>query len=497
MKEPGAQQQRPGAHENSARVLEILRAHGKHATSFQILEPGYTYWFDEESASPGAVVAYVRSGSFRVTAGVPIAAEAGLAGVTSRFLTASEEAGDRVLFFSADDEFLQVLRAAPGNRSFDAVPIGLQPEWDPSQYSTEGRNRRSLRAQIARASNKGVTVRRIHSHEVTDAHGGIRHQIEEVLRRWLDGRRMSVMHFLVDLSPFHAAEERRYYLAEHAGEAVGFLAAIPVYQRQGWFFEDIVRAPNAPNGTVELLVDRAMSDAAEAGESYVTLGLAPLAGISTEAGEHRRMRQVLHACYRHLGALYQFTGVHQFKQRFRPDCWRTQYLVQCPPGLGVRGFHAVLRAFAGRGLLAFGFDTLRRLLGRISTRVWVATFLMLAILLIPWTVLIASVDGVYWFGSRRVQLAWTVFDSLMVGALITLGGMVHRGHRLARPLSGLLALATGTDLVLTTVQWLQLHHDANRLFVLAGHLGPLLATCLLVAYAVRTVPHQSRARREP
>jgi CheY-like chemotaxis protein len=52
-------------------------------------------------------------------------------------------------------------------------------------------------------------------------------------------------------------------VAERDGAVVGFLAAIPIYARPGWFFEDFLRDPDAPNGTVELLVDAGMRAAAE------------------------------------------------------------------------------------------------------------------------------------------------------------------------------------------------------------------------------------------
>ena len=59
---------------------------------------------------------------------------------------------------------------------------------------------------------------------------------------------------------------------------MGFAGVVPVYARRGRFIEDLLRAPEAPNGTSELLVDAAMREAASDGVRYVTLGLAPLAG---------------------------------------------------------------------------------------------------------------------------------------------------------------------------------------------------------------------------
>ena len=86
------------------------------------------------------------------------------------------------------------------------------------------------------------------------------------------------MGFLVQVSPYAFAEERRAFVGELKGEVVCFLSAAPVFAREGWLLQHIVRDPRAPNGSSELMVDAAMRAAMEEGRRYVTLGLAPLSG---------------------------------------------------------------------------------------------------------------------------------------------------------------------------------------------------------------------------
>ena len=90
---------------------------------------------------------------------------------------------------------------------------------------------------------------------------------------------------------------------------MGFLAAVPVFQRKGWFFEDVIRVPEAPNGSVELLIHTAMEDAREQGDAYVTLGVSPLRGLTDEAGPHPRTRRLLECLGERLGFLYDFGGL--------------------------------------------------------------------------------------------------------------------------------------------------------------------------------------------
>ena len=148
--------------------------------------------------------------------------------------------------------------------------------------------------------------------------------------------------------------------------------------------------------------------------------------------------------------------------------------------------HAVLAAFAGGGLIAFGADSVRRWLARVPGRTWSATVWLLAGLLIPWTLLLAQADGDRWFGDASIQMAWVAFDSAMVGALGLLGWSLWRGWAVARTGAIFLAGATGTDFVLTLAQVLHLHQQVtgvSAVFVAAGVLGPLLATVWLSAIA--------------
>lgn len=477
-------------------VFALLQRHGRHATSFQILEPGFSYWFDRTDApSSGrsrdptdatgadAVVAYVEAAGCRVVAGAPLAAPAVVGEVAARFVADSRRAGLRVVFFSVEADFVEALSALPDPPRFEALKIAEQPEWVPGAYSDAGPARRTLRAQVNRARNKGVAVRRVDTAEITRRNGAIRMGVEGVLRHWLRSRRMSVMRFLVDLEPFaYYPEARRYYIATLDERVVGFLAAIPVYQRSGWFFEDVIREPEAPNGTAELLIDAALRDARDEGDGYVTLGMAPLSGVTTERGPHRLLRAGMRWCYDRLGVLYRFDGVRAFKARFHPDRWVDQLVVACPPPSGVRAIHAILAAFAGGGLVSFGVDTAWRLLNRVPARAWSNVLFLLAALLVPWTALLAHADGQRWFGDESIQWAWVTFDAVMVGALGGLGVLVRRGRRAARPLSLLMAGATLTDFILTGVQALHLHAAVTGwalAFVAAGAAGPAIATLVL------------------
>ncbi|HEX8536210.1 MAG TPA: phosphatidylglycerol lysyltransferase domain-containing protein, partial [Cystobacter sp.] len=209
-----------------SRVLELLRRHGWNTTSFQVLEPGYAYWFDGDDAC----VAYVDTGGAWVVAGAPIAATERLAEVAERFAAHAATKGRRVCFFAIEK---RLLHATP----LDSLLIGEQPVWDPRRWEECLRDSRHLREQLRRARAKGVRVRAVDVAEVREPTSPAREAMERLMARWLESRRMAPMGFLVRLAPFDWPEERRCFVAERDGEVVAFLSAIPVYEREGWFVQ--------------------------------------------------------------------------------------------------------------------------------------------------------------------------------------------------------------------------------------------------------------------
>ena len=251
------------------------------------------------------------------------------------------------------------------------------------------------------------------------------------MSRWQETRRMacSDLWLIFNLSAF----ERRYYVAECDAGPVGFLAAIPVYGRNGWFFEDVIRIEDAPNGTADLLIHTALEDAREAGDEFVTLGLCPLAPTPDDTLGNPLLTKRIRGAANRLSFLYDFRGLEAFKSRFHPDTWTVQYAVSSPQALGLKSLFALMAVFVPGSLTAFCFDTARRMLRRLEPRIWALAICLQLVCLIPWTVLLAFADGQYWFGDESIQLAWVSFDTLMVVALMGLAYLASRGRRVDAP----------------------------------------------------------------
>ncbi len=311
------------------RVLELVLRHGWNATAFQTLGEGYQYLFRDDGC-----VAYVDTGAAWVAAGPPITADEKLPGIASAFMKAARQAGRRCCFFGSEERFVRATSDA-----LLALPIGEQPVWDPRDWEhTLGRHA-GLRGQLRRACAKGVRIRHLAEGECAGS-DNLGTATDELIGRWLATRRMPPMGFLVRVEPHRFPEQRQCFLAEHEGHLVGLVYVIPVPQRRGWFIEHMVRAPSAPNGTVELLVDAVMRWASAQGCSWLTLGLAPLSGD---------VPLLLRVARKRMGSLYNFDGLRHFKAKLRPTEWHPIYLSYPASQGAIASVFDVLAAFARNG----------------------------------------------------------------------------------------------------------------------------------------------------
>ncbi len=431
-------------------MLDVLRRFGWNATSFQILEPGFEYWFVDDDAC----VAYVDTGRAWVAAGAPIADPTRLREVAAGFIRVARAAGRRAVFFATEGRFVE-------QSGLDSILIGEQPLFDPQKWQGTLTANPSLREQLRRARAKGVVVTRPSAESLADHGGAERREIEKLIARWLATKPMPPMGFLVRVYPYAFPEERTVLLAHVGQRLVGLAGIVPVYARNGRFIEDLVRAPDAPNGTIELLVDAAMRDAEAAGIGYVTLGLAPLSG---------EVPFGLRLAGRWGSALYDFSGLQAFKAKFRPREWTPIYLSFPAQQSLQSAVYDSLSAFSHRGLLRYGIEALLR--GpSIVVRV-------LAVLLVPWTLLLATVDGAYWFPAPWVQWFWVVFDVLLCAGLLALG--VRWRSWLAALLLVLIAGDAVTTLFEAAFFEAPRHPGALEQIVVAIAVsGPLLATAVL------------------
>ena len=319
------------------RARALILRYGWNATAYQALAPDMEYWFAPDGE---AAVAYVARFGVWVAAGAPICAAERTAQIVRAFERDAARQGYGVCWFGAAARMRDALTDLPPHA---LLTIGAQPTWNPAHWAERLRGNKSLRAQINRAKNKGVSVR-----EVPPKIAEGRADLQDCLDDWMAHHPLPTLHFLTEPVTLDRLADRRIWIAEVGGGAVAFLIATPIPARRGWMIEQIARHSNAPNGANELLVDAAMRDLASDGSDYVTLGLVPLArraDISHSAASPSA-RLLLRWGRSHGRRFYNFAGLDAFKSKFQPEEWEPLYLL-CPgKAVTLRAIVATLAAFS-------------------------------------------------------------------------------------------------------------------------------------------------------
>lgn len=317
------------------RARELVLEFGWNTTSYQILNPGFEFWFSDQHA---AVVGYVCAGGRRVVGGSPVCARDELTDVAREFERMAGEAGERVVYFGAEERLDGIYH---GSRTHSSILLGAQPVWRPVDWAPIVDGRASLRAQLNRARNKGVSVE-LWTCERAEHNPSL----QRCLREWLGTHGLPPLHFLVEAQTLGDLRDRRVFVAVRDDEPVGFLVASPIAARNGWLTEQFVRGNGAPNGTAELMIDAAVRWMAEEGAEYVTLGLAPL---SKRGGEETEQSIWLRMAFRWVRAhgrrFYNFDGLDRFKNKFCPSRWEPVYAVANEPVFSIHSLYAIAAAF--------------------------------------------------------------------------------------------------------------------------------------------------------
>ncbi len=300
------------------RARELVMQYGWNTTCFQIVNPGIDYWFGNEGRS---VVGYVASGRSRVVAGAPVCPHDLLPSVVRAFEADARAKGLGVCYFGAEARLEEALH---GSRSHARVLLCAQPVWHPSIWPTVMARRASLRAQFNRARNKGVEITEWSVEQATDSP-----QLRECLDAWFTLKGLPPLHFVIEPNTLGRLENRRIFVAHHNKRIAAFLVLSPIPTRKGWLTEQFPHHPQAPNGTVELMMDHAVRRLSEEGDEYVTLGLSPLSRRARiEPFDNPMWLRVLLAWMRKHGQrFYNFDGLDAFKAKMTPEYWEPVFAI--------------------------------------------------------------------------------------------------------------------------------------------------------------------------
>lgn len=335
------------AAEHSSAVHDLLLRYAADSSAAQLLQPALQRWL---SPQHDALAGYVDVGARRVTAALPVTAPAHAVTTLFRYRAAARRSGRRAVFVGVDGERGPVLAAAHG---LAALQIGAQPLWRPADWPQILAAHRSLRSAINGARHKLVRVT-----ESSPQAAAQQPAVQACLQAWLATRPLPPLQFVLTAEALGLRHERRIWLAQRAATVEAYLVGWPVAARHGWLFE-LVRHPQAPAGTSELLIDTAMRAVAASGAQQVSLGLVPLYGHGAGSGQLTPALQTFLQLVRRYGRrYYHFDGLAAFRARLHPHAWQPVWLLSDEPAVSLTTALAVFGALLGPQPGRFLLETL-------------------------------------------------------------------------------------------------------------------------------------------
>jgi phosphatidylglycerol lysyltransferase len=172
-------------------------------------------------------------------------------------------------------------------------------------------------------------------------------RLRECLTQWLEIKGLPALHFVIEPETLERLEFRRIFIAERGDDVVAFLILSPIPARNGWLTEQFPHKPNAPNGTVELMLSEAAGKLADDGAQYLTLGLSPLSVRANTEVFHNPLwlQALLFWMRKHGQRFYNFDGLDFFKAKFLPQYWEPVYAITNERVFTGRALWAIAKAF--------------------------------------------------------------------------------------------------------------------------------------------------------
>jgi lysylphosphatidylglycerol synthetase-like protein (DUF2156 family) len=320
----------------------LLDEFGYETVCYQTLQHGMKRWFSRRHAG---MVGYVEAGRYWITAGSPIGHRDHIIDIAEEFECSAHQAHRRICYMCAEQHNAGPLTSNGRGK----LIIGAIPIWNPGRWPHIISGNARLRYQIARAKRQCEEIV-----EMMPTHAAGSSDVRLLIGRWLSQRRLRPMRFLAD--PFilsDAAEHRKIFaVSNRGGKLAGFMAASPIPARNGVFIEQIVRAPHAPNGLVEMLIDHAMRQFAPSCQ-HLTVGLVAGSQFASDRENPWWARASMYSARRWGGWLYRFGSLETFRAALQPEKWEPVYAISDQPHMTIRDILAACQAMVRFPILRF------------------------------------------------------------------------------------------------------------------------------------------------
>lgn len=159
------------------------------------------------------------------------------------------------------------MAAAARRAGWATLPLAREAWLDPAGFSTDGSSRRQLRRKLRKAEAAGVVVSAAKTAPLAD--------MDRVARAWAKARGGERGFSMGTWDPA-TLPWSRVFLARRDGKPIGFLTLHA--NNNEWTLDLMRQLPDAPDGTMHLMLTQAITAAGDAGIARLSLAAVPPLG---------------------------------------------------------------------------------------------------------------------------------------------------------------------------------------------------------------------------
>jgi phosphatidylglycerol lysyltransferase len=263
-----------------------------------------------------AFVMYGTEGRSWVAMGDPIGPKDSAQELVWQFHELADQHGGWTVFYQVRPDMLPIYLEI----GLSLLKLGEEARVDLTEFSLEGSVNKPLRHWHRRPESEGCTFRIVPADQVEL----MLPELQAISDDWLNLKNTREKRF--SLGSFSAPYLLRnpVALVEREGCKIGF-ANLWLGAEHGELSFDLMRhAPDAPSGVMDFLIIELMLWGKQQGYQWFNLGMAPLSGLEDRAAAPI-WNQLASLIYRHGEHFYNFQGLRQYKEKFRP-VWEPRYL---------------------------------------------------------------------------------------------------------------------------------------------------------------------------
>ncbi|KAI9510595.1 hypothetical protein F5148DRAFT_1281796 [Russula earlei] len=253
-----------------AGIADLIAQYGSSpATSW--LESGrYKIWHPDDpipQSSFPPVQGYLRSDPYVFAWGNPMISDpAALEATCAAFINWDKSQKLHPIWLCVDSQVEQVLGAQGSQFGWSTLSCIVEDFLDPrsvvelAHSHGGGSEVKDFKKNLRRAEREDVQVREVQPDQWTDT---MRRQVEQGIASWKKSK-SGIQIASASFQPWLDFEHRRYWIAEKGSDIIAILVLSSIHHKQ-YQIKNTVSFPNAPRGTSEMIIYRAMADIQDEG----------------------------------------------------------------------------------------------------------------------------------------------------------------------------------------------------------------------------------------